>query len=298
MNLAHASSRYLALRRRSTKTGFISALKSRRNRSASDSVVHGKLLSNNEEKIEIIVELRNLADTLTSTSNNYVFSVLYENDYDDERIWLLHSTSEPKLRSSNHISFNMSFTVDYFFERVQLLKIEIRDFSIGAAFKNAVGNVIGSCVFELDELIGAFGTQIKLPLSTKTSVINRSSGRAQVIPQGSHCGWIHVSGRLPEKAAPVILQFSGKNLEKKDKFFDETSVFFTIHKIENDETKTELYRSEALREHSHPIWRPFNLHLKKIADNRNRLLEITVMYRDEMNKIGVIGSFLTTYAKM
>lgn len=39
-----------------------------------------------------------------------------------------------------------------------------RDFSIGTAVKNAVGNVIGSCVFELDELIGAFGTQIQLPL--------------------------------------------------------------------------------------------------------------------------------------
>lgn len=46
--------------------------------------------------------------------------------------------------------------------------------------------------------------------------------------------------------------------------------FSQIRKIENDETKTELYQSEAIREHSHPTWRPFNLHLRKIADNRNR----------------------------
>ncbi|VBB31314.1 unnamed protein product, partial [Acanthocheilonema viteae] len=173
-----------------------------------------------------------------------------------------------------------------------------RDFSIGATFKNTIGSVIGSCIFKLDELIGAFGTQLQLPLSTKTSVIATSVGELQEVPHGSYCGWILVSARLPEKATPVILQFSGKNLKKKDKFFDETSVFFTIHRIENDERKTELYRSEALREHSHPIWKPFNLHLRKIADNRNRLLEISVMYRDEMNKIGMIGSFLTTYAKM
>ncbi|CAG9530690.1 unnamed protein product [Cercopithifilaria johnstoni] len=192
----------------------------------------------------------------------------------------------------------MSFTVDYFFEKIQLMKIEIRDFSIGAALKNTVGNVIGSCIFKLDELIGAFGTQLQLPLSTKTSVITTSVGQLQTVPQGMYCGMILVSARLPEKAAPVILQFSGKNLKKKDKFFDETSVFFMIYKIENDGTKTELYRSEAIREHSHPIWRPFNLHLRKIADHRNRLLEIDVLYRDEMNKTGMIGSFLTTYAKM
>uniref|UniRef100_A0A0R3RKJ1 C2 domain-containing protein n=1 Tax=Elaeophora elaphi TaxID=1147741 RepID=A0A0R3RKJ1_9BILA len=173
-----------------------------------------------------------------------------------------------------------------------------RDFSIGSRSKNTSGNVIGSSIFKLDELIGAFGTQLQLPLCAKTSIITTSVGQLQAVPEELYCGLILITARLPEKAAPVILQFSGKNLKKKDKFFDETSVFFVINKIENDKTKTELYRSEAIREHSHPIWRPFNLHLRKIADHRNRLLEIAVMYRDEMNKIGMIGSFLTTYAKM
>ncbi|EJW75289.1 hypothetical protein WUBG_13801, partial [Wuchereria bancrofti] len=173
-----------------------------------------------------------------------------------------------------------------------------RDFSIDTSHKNTIGNVIGSSIFKLDELIGAFGTQLQLPLSAKTSATATSISQLHAVPQELYCGWILVSARLPEKPAPVILQFSGKNLQKKDKFFDETSVFFAIHKIENDKTKTELYRSEGIRDHSHPIWRPFNLHLRKIADNRNRLLEVSVMYRDEMNKIGLIGSFLTTYAKM
>uniref|UniRef100_A0A1I8ELX1 Copine domain-containing protein n=1 Tax=Wuchereria bancrofti TaxID=6293 RepID=A0A1I8ELX1_WUCBA len=248
MNLTQVSSRYLALRRRSTKTGFISALKSRRNRSASDSVVHSKLFCNYEEKIEIVVELR-------------------------QRL----SKIEKSLRYSY---------------------CPQRDFSIDTSHKNTIGNVIGSSIFKLDELIGAFGTQLQLPLSAKTSATATSISQLHAVPQELYCGWILVSARLPEKPAPVILQFSGKNLQKKDKFFDETSVFFAIHKIENDKTKTELYRSEGIRDHSHPIWRPFNLHLRKIADNRNRLLEVSVMYRDEMNKIGLIGSFLTTYAKM
>ncbi|VDO54128.1 unnamed protein product, partial [Brugia timori] len=91
--------------------------------------------------------------------------------------------------------------------------------------KNTIGNVIGSSIFKLDELIGAFGTQLQLPLSAKTSSISQ----LDAVPQQSYCGWILVSARLPEKPAPVILQFSGKNLQKKDKFFDETSVFFAYH---------------------------------------------------------------------
>ncbi|VDN21789.1 unnamed protein product, partial [Gongylonema pulchrum] len=173
-----------------------------------------------------------------------------------------------------------------------------RNFTAGASLANAVGGVIGSAIFKLDELIGAFGAQLRLPLSAKTAVTTSAIGQPQAVPQGRYYGTVVVSGRLPEKTEPVILQFSGKNLEKRDKIFDETSVFFEIHRIENDDTRTELYRSEPLQEHSHPVWRPFSLHLRKIADNRNRLLEISAMYRDEVNKTGLIGSFLTTYAKM
>ncbi|KAM3719856.1 Copine family protein [Dirofilaria immitis] len=287
-------------------------IKKRRNRSASDSIVHRKLFHNNDEKIEIVVEIQNLIHTSSSSSttssssstslsslssNIYLFNI-YENSAEDDKTWLLHSTSQLEFRRSNHNSLNTSFIVDYFFERVQLIKIEIRDCSINTIAKNKIGNVIGSSIFKLDELIGAFGTQLQLPLSTKTSMITSTIGQFQAISQGLYCGWILVSARLPEKSAPVILQFAGKNLEKKEKFFDETSVFFVIQKVENDERKKEIYRSEVIREHSHPIWRPFHLHLRKIADHRNRLLEISVMYRDEMNKTGLIGSFLTTYAKM
>lgn len=103
--------------------------------------------------------------------------------------------------------------------------------------KNYLINLIPTCfvchkLYFLLSLNFIFHNSIlsnKIFFSTKISVISKSTGRVQIVPQGLHCGWIHVSGRLPEKAAPVILQFSGKNLEKKDKFFDETSVFFTVN---------------------------------------------------------------------
>ncbi|VDM92503.1 unnamed protein product [Onchocerca ochengi] len=235
---------------------------------------------------------------INDPSNSQIFCVLYENDQKDERLWILHSTSEPKYRRSNRVIFDVFFSVDYFFERIQLLKFEIRDYSVGGSVKNTVSNLIGTCVFNLDELIGTFGVKLQVTLNTKTSIIARTNGQLQIVPRGLYRGWAIVYARLPEKSSPVILQFSGKNLKKKNKFFDETSVFFVIYKLEKDNKKKEIYRSEVMQNHSHPIWRPFNLHLRKIADHRNRLLEISVMYSDEMNKTGLIGSFLTTYAKM
>ncbi|MCP9261248.1 hypothetical protein DINM_004630 [Dirofilaria immitis] len=250
-------------------------IKKRRNRSASDSIVHRKLFHNNDEKIEIVVEIQNLIHTSSSSSttssssstslsslssNIYLFNI-YENSAEDDKTWLLHSTSQLEFRRSNHNSLNTSFIVDYFFERVQLIKIEIRDCSINTIAKNKIGNVIGSSIFKLDELIGAFGTQLQLPLSTKTSMITSTIGQFQAISQGLYCGWILVSARLPEKSAP-------------------------IQKVENDERKKEIYRSEVIREHSHPIWRPFHLHLRKIADHRNRTqlhLAIAVDFSRNLN---------------
>ncbi|VDO41699.1 unnamed protein product, partial [Onchocerca flexuosa] len=143
-------------------------------------------------------------------------------------MWILHSTSEPKYRRSNRIIFNVFFSVDYSFERIQLLKFEIRDYSVGSSVKNTVSNLIGTCVFNLGELIGTFGVKLQVALNTKTSIVAKSNGQLRVVPQGLYRGWAIVSARLPEKSLPVILQFSGKNLKKKNKFFDETSVFFVV----------------------------------------------------------------------
>lgn len=54
---------------------------------------------------------------------------------------------------------------------------------------------------------------------------------AHSFPQHSidYKGLAIIQGRLAEKAEPVFIQFAGRNLEKKAKFFDETKVYYQVN---------------------------------------------------------------------
>uniref|UniRef100_A0A9J2PTG5 Copine C-terminal domain-containing protein n=1 Tax=Ascaris lumbricoides TaxID=6252 RepID=A0A9J2PTG5_ASCLU len=180
----------------------------------------------------------------------------------------------------------------------QLCKVIRRNFLARSSFPIAAGNIIGSAIFKLDELIGAFGAQLCKVISSKATIASALSVQTPSVPVADYRGTLIVTGRLAGKAEPVILQFAGRNLERKGKFFDETEVYFQIHRAENNDERTLLYQSESIKNHSHPIWKSFTLQMKQIADHRNRLLEVSVLYRDEVDNLGFIGSFLTSYAKM
>ncbi|KHJ95215.1 hypothetical protein OESDEN_04844 [Oesophagostomum dentatum] len=73
---------------------------------------------------------------------------------------------------------------------------------------------------------------------------------------------------------------------------------FRLEEGKDEDELVLLYESEAIKNHSHPQWAEFRLGTQDAADNRNRLLEVWVMYRDVDGSEGYIGKFLTTYAKM
>uniref|UniRef100_A0A158R5M7 Copine domain-containing protein n=1 Tax=Syphacia muris TaxID=451379 RepID=A0A158R5M7_9BILA len=267
----------------------------KRNRSASDSIVQERRhLHELTDHIEISVVLRNLVGV--NTNARYV-CILYENDTEDEKNWRMHSSIESQSQGEC-INFQAAFVVDYIFEKAQLIKIEIRTYSSHSAFPLASKGVIGSVIFKLDELIGAFGAQLCRPLSHKASISSALNLYAHTTHSIDYKGLVVILGRLAEKAEPVFIQFAGRNLEKKAKFFDETKVYYQVHRLEKQDERTLLYESETNKSHSHPVWNPFSLQMKSIADNRNRLLEVSVYYRDEVDRQGYIGSFLTSYAKM
>ncbi|KJH47591.1 hypothetical protein DICVIV_06343 [Dictyocaulus viviparus] len=113
-------------------------------------------------------------------------------------------------------------------------------------------------------------------------------------------GWRKLTAeraQIPEKEQPIIVQLHGRSLDRKDLIWDETAVYRLEQGKDEDELVL-LYESEAIRNHSHPQWSEFRLGTQDAADNRNRLLEIWVMYRDVDGSEGYIGKFLTTYAKM
>ncbi|VDM55840.1 unnamed protein product [Angiostrongylus costaricensis] len=223
---------------------------------------------------------------------------LYHNDNESEN-WGLLGTSSPAVVFSRNVDFEERIPFKYVFEKTQLIKIDIFRLHDGATASSS-DDLIGSCIFKVDELIGSFGLHIRRSLyKNGNSVFSFFYSCLQNYYFMFHLGFVY--SQMPEKEQPIIVQLHGRSLDRKDLLWDETAVFFRVFRLEkgkDDDELVLLYESEAIKNHSHPQWPEFRIGAQDAADNRNRLLEIWVMYRDVDGTEGFIGKFLTTYAKM
>ncbi|CAI5441283.1 unnamed protein product [Caenorhabditis angaria] len=245
--------------------------------------------------IEISITIH---DFSTTESANQLVCELYENDTESEDKWTKVGYSSP-VRFSRNIEFPNKFTYPYIFEKTQLIKVVVARCHENDKASCSDDDILASTIFKVDELIGSFGLQLRQSLD-RVSTISNTLGGAQR-SSAEYLGGIIISAEMPEKEQPIVVQFHGKSLDRKDFLWDETAVFFRVYRLEegkDDDSLIFLYESEAIKNHSHPQWSEFRLDTQDAADNRNRLLEIWVMYRDVDGKEGYIGKFLTTYAKM
>ncbi|CAJ0607391.1 unnamed protein product [Cylicocyclus nassatus] len=226
-----------------------------------------------------------------------VCCVLWQNDSENEKQWRHLGTSNPTVVFTRSVDFEDKISFKYVFEKAQLIKIDICRLHDGETASGS-DDVVGSCIFKVDELIGSFGLQLRRSLFKTVSIAQALSSSR---PSQQVIGVVIISAQMPEKEQPIIVQLHGRSLERKDLIWDETAVFFRVFRLEEGKDEDELvllYESEAIKNHSHPQWAEFRLGTQDAADNRNRLLEVWVMYRDVDGSEGYIGKFLTTYAKM
>uniref|UniRef100_A0A914V9Y5 Copine C-terminal domain-containing protein n=1 Tax=Plectus sambesii TaxID=2011161 RepID=A0A914V9Y5_9BILA len=206
--------------------------------------------------------------------------------------WKLLAASGPMPRKPN-ISLTRKYTVDYTFERSQYVKFELCEYTEDSDATPECPEegdasplqqpVLARAVFKLDELIGAFGLRVQIPLIATMSKFES-------------IGSLIVMGKLAPKSQPITLQFSAHHLPHH--IFDESGFYFQIYRVETNDERKLLYQSEVIPRTSHPKWNSFCLQRHAIADNRNRLLEVVSMYRDEVGVCGTVGKFLTSYAKL
>ncbi|CAD6198984.1 unnamed protein product [Caenorhabditis auriculariae] len=236
-------------------------------------------------------------DFSTSETANQVTCELYENDTESEEKWKKVGVGAP-VRFSRNIEFPTKFAYQFTFERTQLIKVNIcrcHDHDMASCSDD----VMATSIFKVDELIGSFGLQLRRSLMRTTTIASTLSTSSR--HSSEYLGGLIISAEMPEKEQPIVVQFHGKSIDRKDFLWDETAVFFRVFRLEegkDDDSLVFLYESEAIKNHSHPQWAEFRLDTQDAADNRNRLLEIWVMYRDVDGTEGYIGKFLTTYAKM
>lgn len=109
------------------------------------------------------------------------------------------------------------------------------------------------------------------------------------------CGWIVVS--VEEKAGlkdMILFELGATNLDKKD-LFSESDPFFTISKVNSDDSETLVYRSEFIKDDPNPQWSLVEISKEKLCNGDNkRKLKVEVLDYDENGKHDLIGNFTTT----
>ncbi|KAF8362447.1 cpna-5 [Pristionchus pacificus] len=256
------------------------------------------------DPIDITLSIRDFNPP--SLPSRMIVCVVYENDTDREENWRCIGMSIPcPIQSS--IFFNEAFTYNFIFERTQLIKVNICPYLHVNKEQYGESDKISTAIFKVDELIGSFGLQLRKPLLVDCSISAIVQLGLPKQPSFSSLGSLLVDATLPQKKQPIVIQFEGKGLERKELIWDETAVFFRVYRMEQgseEDVKLLLYESEAIKvkghiqNHSHPVWMEFSLEVQDVADDRNRLLSIEVLYRDVDGSEGWIGKCLTTYAKM
>ncbi|GMT14006.1 hypothetical protein PFISCL1PPCAC_5303, partial [Pristionchus fissidentatus] len=250
------------------------------------------------DRIDISLSIRDFNPG--HSPSRMVVCVVYENETDREENWRCIGMSIPcPIQSS--IFFNEAFPYNFVFERTQLIKVNVCSYRHVNKHQYDQGEALATAVFKVDELIGSFGLQLRKPLLDQCPISTVVQLGLPKQPSFSALGSLLVDATLPQKKQPIVLRFEGKGLERKELIWDETAVFFRVYRVEqgiDEDVNVQLYESEAIKNHSHPVWKEFALEVQDVADDRNRLLEIEVLYRDVDGTEGYIGKALTTYAKM
>ncbi|KAJ1350390.1 Copine [Parelaphostrongylus tenuis] len=109
--------------------------------------------------IDISIAVSNLlgVDHLTRVNCS-----LYHNDAENEK-WEHLATTSPSVVFSRNVDFEERISFKFVFEKTQLMKIDIFRLHDGATASSS-DDLIGSCIFKVDELIGSFGLHIRRSL--------------------------------------------------------------------------------------------------------------------------------------
>ncbi|RCN36116.1 hypothetical protein ANCCAN_17992 [Ancylostoma caninum] len=118
------------------------------------------LLSPMSHTIEISIAISDLVGVEHLARVN---CVLWQNDTESEKNWRHLGTTNAAVVINRSVDFEDKISFKYVFEKAQLIKIDICRLHDGETASGS-DDVVGSCIFKVDELIGSFGLQLRRSL--------------------------------------------------------------------------------------------------------------------------------------
>ena len=192
--------------------------------------------------------------------------------------WLEYGRTE-LINDSLSPAWQKKFILDYKFEERQLLKFAVYDMDSESS-RLTDHDFLGSVEATLGEIVSV-----------------QSKGFSRRL--GGRGGTMHVvSEELSGNKEVVRLNFSAKNLDKKD-FFGKSDPYMEIGRSTECNQYTIVHRTEVIKSNLNPTWKPFQLEVRALCNgDYHRDLKLSVYDWDMDGSHDYIGSFHTTLDRL
>uniref|UniRef100_A0A914DCL5 C2 domain-containing protein n=1 Tax=Acrobeloides nanus TaxID=290746 RepID=A0A914DCL5_9BILA len=148
--------------------------------------------------------------------------------------------------------WNTKIYMEYYFEERQKLKFEIYDID---DFQNRYfvlqdQDFLGRAECELAEIIASNNGTFVLPLKDVNAPRSRIIIHAEEIDEG--------------QKESLRFHIHGRSLDKKD-FFGKSDPFLKFYRLNSDESRQLVYRTEVIKKTLNPEWKPFELSVRQLC---------------------------------
>ncbi|ESO91350.1 hypothetical protein LOTGIDRAFT_228802 [Lottia gigantea] len=231
-------------------------------------------------QVEISVSCRNLRDK-DAFSKSDPMCVLKSKGFKNQSYQEIGRTE--MIKDSLDPEFVKKFLVQYYFEERQLMRFEIYDVDSPSAKLNH-HDYLGTFEASLGELVSAPGG------TTESRLRGHGSGNFGTIT-------IRVEEVCTNKEE-ISLQFSAKNLDKKD-FFGKSDPFLVFYRANEDNSYTVVHKTEVVKNNLNPTWRPFGVAVRTLCNgDYDRSIKIECYDWDSDGTHDLIGEFTTNLREL
>jgi hypothetical protein len=147
--------------------------------------------------------------------------------------------------------FATTFKVKYHFEENQMITVKVFDEDKKGSVRLSDHDYLGCVTVSLGQIMGSNGNA--------TSCQLRGSSNSQ--------GYVAIRAEEVSTCADMInLQFQGKGLKNKDGWFGKSDPFYTISRMNEDNTWSLCYKSETVMDDLSPNFRLAKVQVQKLCN--------------------------------